>query len=207
MAASENVLSIESDALTQIVAIRDNEPGDTEFALLMEVSGVNGLQFSYDLSFVPLEDATDDDIVEAHGDLSVILRRQDLEKLSGATLKIGAQGLAIDNPNTPPSPFADLVPGTLEGPLADQVKIFIDQAINPGIAAHGGATRLVSVDDENQVYLEMMGGCQGCGMAAVTLKQGIERMILEQIPEVSAVIDVTDHAQGTNPYYEGAHHH
>src|SRR5690554_2732545 len=100
MAASETVLSIDSDALTQIVAIRDNEPGDTEFALLMEVSGVNGLQYSYDLSFVPVEDATDDDIVEKHGELSVILRRQDLDNLSGAVLKIGAQGLAIDNPNT-----------------------------------------------------------------------------------------------------------
>jgi len=207
MPSEDTVLSIDPDALNQIVAIRDNEPGDSEFALLMEIAGVNGLQYSYELSFVPVEDAGDDDVLERHGDLALILRSKDVPDLTGAVLKIGAQGLAIDNPNQPASPFVGTVPGTLEGPLADRVKQLIDQSINPGIAGHGGAARLVSVDDNNYVYLEMLGGCQGCGLAAVTLKQGIEQMILEQVPEVAGVVDVTDHASGANPYYEGAHQH
>ena len=88
--------------------------------------------------------------------------------------------------------------------MADQVQQLLEQSINPGIAMHGGAARLVSVDEQNYVYVELTGGCQGCGLAAVTLKQGIERMILEQIPEVVGVVDVTDHASGTDPYYQSA---
>ncbi|HEX2370502.1 MAG TPA: NifU family protein, partial [Acidimicrobiia bacterium] len=69
--------------------------------------------------------------------------------------------------------------------------------------AHGGAAELVSVEDDT-VYLRMMGGCQGCGMAQVTLRHGIERILLEAIPELVGVVDVTDHASGDDPYYESA---
>ncbi len=203
--ADDTVLTIEPDALTQIVAIRDNEPGDAEYALLMEITGVKGADFAYELSFVPLDDAGEGDIVERHGDLAVVLREGDRANLSGAVLRIGSQGLAIDNPNSP-SPIAGApeIEGTLEGPIADQVAQLIEQAINPGIAMHGGAARLVSVDDANYVYVELSGGCQGCGLAAVTLSQGIERMIMEQIPEVAGVVDVTDHASGSDPYYQSS---
>lgn len=199
----EPILTIEPDALTQIVAIRDNEPGDAEYALFMEVTGIKGADFAYELSFIPVDDAGDDDFVERHGDLAVVLKEKDRSNLQGAVLKIGAQGLAIDNPNSP-SPLAgsEPPPGSLEGPVADQVQQLIDASINPGIAMHGGAARLVSVDESNYVYVELTGGCQGCGLAAVTLKQGIERMIMEQIPEVAGVVDVTDHASGSDPYYQ-----
>jgi Fe/S biogenesis protein NfuA len=80
----------------------------------------------------------------------------------------------------------------------------IEEEINPSIASHGGATRLVSIDDDNVVYLELMGGCQGCGMASVTLQQGIERILKERVPEVTAIKDATDHAGGENPFYEAA---
>lgn len=202
---AENILTIEPDALTQIVAIRDNEPGDAEYGLLMEITGIRGSDFAYDLSFVPVEDAGPEDVVERHDDLAVVLREKDLADLTGATLKIGSRGLAIDNPNSPsPLSGSEPPPGTLEGPVADQVQQLLDQSINPGIAMHGGAARLISVDEKNFVYVELTGGCQGCGLAAVTLKQGIERMILEQIPEVAGVVDVTDHASGTDPYYQSA---
>ena len=202
---SDTILTIEPDALTQIVAIRDNEPGDDEYGLLMEITGIKGADFAYDLSFVPVADAGPEDIVERHDGLALILREKDRTDLTGAVLKIGSRGLAIDNPNSP-SPLAGSAPppGTLEGPLADQVQQLLEQSINPGIAMHGGAARLVSVDEKNYVYVELTGGCQGCGLAAVTLKQGIERMILEQIPEVAGVVDVTDHASGTDPYYQSA---
>ena len=76
----------------------------------------------------------------------------------------------------------------------------IDEQINPGVASHGGTVRLVDVRD-NVVYVTMGGGCQGCGMASVTLTQGIKQMIRDAAPEIVDVQDVTDHAAGSNPYY------
>jgi Fe/S biogenesis protein NfuA len=91
--------------------------------------------------------------------------------------------------------------GDLEGPLADQIAQVLAESVNPAIAAHGGRAELVSVDGST-AYLKLAGGCQGCGMAQVTLKQGIERILLEAIPEISEVVDVTDHAAGSDPYYQ-----
>ena len=69
------------------------------------------------------------------------------------------------------------------------------------VASHGGVVSLLEVKDSS-AYLEFGGGCQGCGMIDVTLKQGVEVMIKEQVPEIEAIYDVTDHAEGTNPYYQ-----
>ncbi len=195
-------LTIEPDALAMIIEIRDNEPGDAEFGLLMEISGLDGHQFKYDLSFVPVDDAGEGDVVERHGSLAVIHRERDLPNLDGAVLKIGEAGLSIDNPNGPSPMMPGVVPGDLEGPLAEQVQALLDSQINPAIASHGGGARLVSIDEDNVVYLELLGGCQGCGLASVTLKQGIERTLMEAIPEITGVMDATDHAHGQNPYYQ-----
>ena len=84
--------------------------------------------------------------------------------------------------------------------LKTRVQELIDSMINPAVAGHGGFVELIDVTD-NRVYLQMGGGCQGCGAADVTLKSGIERLIKEEIPEVTEVLDTTDHASGQNPYY------
>ncbi|PYN43337.1 MAG: hypothetical protein DMD95_14030 [Candidatus Rokuibacteriota bacterium] len=84
--------------------------------------------------------------------------------------------------------------------LKTRVQELIDSMINPAVAGHGGFVELIDVQD-NRVYLQMGGGCQGCGAADITLKAGIERLIKEEIPEVSEVLDTTDHAAGANPYY------
>ena len=84
--------------------------------------------------------------------------------------------------------------------LKTRVQELIDTMINPAVAGHGGFVELVDVQD-SRVYLQMGGGCQGCGAADVTLKAGIERLIREELPEVSEVVDATDHASGSNPYY------
>jgi Fe/S biogenesis protein NfuA len=91
----------------------------------------------------------------------------------------------------------------LHGELADRIRQVLDLQINPAIAAHGGSAELVAVEDSS-AYLRLGGGCVGCGMVAVTLKQGIESAIRSGVPEIARVIDVTDHAAGTNPYYEPA---
>jgi Fe/S biogenesis protein NfuA len=84
--------------------------------------------------------------------------------------------------------------------LKTKVQELIETMINPAVAGHGGFVELIDVQD-NRVYLQMGGGCQGCGAADITLKSGIERLIKEEIPEVIEVLDTTDHAAGSNPYY------
>jgi Fe/S biogenesis protein NfuA len=84
--------------------------------------------------------------------------------------------------------------------LATKVQELLDSTINPAVAGHGGFVQLIDVKD-NKVYLQMGGGCQGCGAADITLKSGIERLIREELPEVEEVLDTTDHGAGSNPYY------
>ena len=84
--------------------------------------------------------------------------------------------------------------------LKTRVQELIDTMINPAVAGHGGYVELIDVQ-ESRVYLQMGGGCQGCGAADITLKSGIERLIKEELPEVVEVLDTTDHSSGTNPYY------
>ncbi len=84
--------------------------------------------------------------------------------------------------------------------LRAKVQDLIDTMINPAVAGHGGFVELIDVQD-SRVYLQMGGGCQGCGMSDVTLKAGIERLIKDELPEVEEVVDTTDHSSGNNPYY------
>ena len=206
---STQPLSITDDAVGKIIEIRDGEESEHELALFIEITGINGPQFVYELSFMPVSDQKDTDERYEYGELSVLIPKKDTENLDGATLSLGSDpanpALAIDNPNQPATPLmnTDSIPGDLVGPLADKVQQVIERQVNPAIAGHGGAAKLVSVDDRT-AYLQLMGGCQGCGMASVTLKQGIERILKDAIPELLAVEDVTDHASGTDPYYEAA---
>ena len=88
--------------------------------------------------------------------------------------------------------------GTEEGKAIRQL---LDERINPQVAAHGGHIALVDVKGDT-AYIRLEGGCQGCGMADVTLKQGVVREIQARVPAITTVLDVTDHAGGTNPYYQ-----
>ena len=202
----ENVLTLSSDAVDMIVSLRDQEPGDQEYGLAIEVSGIRGAQFEYELSFVPVEDQTENQIREDHDGLSILIPHHDVEKLSGASLELTPQGLAMNNPNLPQSPAMAVGAeprGDLTGPLAERISIVLEENINPAIAMHGGAAELVSVDG-TVVFLRLSGGCQGCGMAQVTLSQGIERILRDSLPELTEIVDVTDHASGADPYYQAA---
>ena len=122
--------------------------------------------------------------------------------LRGASLHVGPSGLAIDNPNSP-TPTIGNGDAVTDGPVADRIRQVLEERINPAIASHGGYAELVAVEGDT-AYLRMGGGCQGCGMADVTMKQGIEQTLKREIPEITAVMDVTDHTSGTNPYYASA---
>jgi Fe-S cluster biogenesis protein NfuA len=84
--------------------------------------------------------------------------------------------------------------------LRDRVQQILDEQINPGVASHGGYVELLDVKDNN-IFIRMGGGCQGCGAADMTLKMGIERIIRDHVPQIREVFDTTDHAAGQNPFY------
>ncbi len=206
--AEEQVLNITQKALDKVLAIRAQEPDADELALGIRISGVEGTQFSYEMSMVRSDDLQDDDHVEDHGGMTVFVPQDSLEKLRGATLDLSRDllnpGLVLDNPNSPsPKIGADAPPLNTSDPVAVRVQQVLDAQINPAIASHGGVAELVAVED-GTAYLRLGGGCQGCGMAQVTLSQGIEQALVGSLPEISGVVDVTDHASGSNPYYEAA---
>jgi Fe/S biogenesis protein NfuA len=152
----------------------------------------------YEFALVDDEPSGGDQVVPFDG-FQVLLDEASAARMEGATVDWieGDQGTGFNVTNPNARKLGEAAP---QGELADRVRQILDTQINPTVASHGGNIALVDVDGAD-VYLELGGGCQGCGMARVTLKQGVERMLREAIPEVGQVIDATDHAAGTNPYY------
>lgn len=199
MPTDQQVLTVTDEAVGAILGIRAQEPDAEDLALTVAVAGVRGVDFTYELSFIPVEDAGAGDSLTFHGDLPVVVVSGSIGNLEGATIAVRDGGLAIDNPNSP-LPAFDLGGATLEGDFAGRVSAVLEHQINPAIAAHGGYAELAGVEGTD-VYLRMGGGCVGCGLAQATLTQGIEVAIRDAIPEVTRIVDVTDHASGTDPYY------
>src|SRR5581483_1203498 len=156
-----------------------------------------------DLAFEPLAECAPDDVRHDQGGLAVVVPAESVDKLIGATLDLPSNpeqpGLVLRNPNRPQVPrLGD--PIELTGTAEDKVRQLLDQQVNPAIAAHGGYASLIRVEGDT-AYITMGGGCQGCAMSALTLREGIESAILASIPEITEVIDETDHSSGENPFY------
>jgi Fe/S biogenesis protein NfuA len=197
MTLDERIISISEAALHRILDVRAKEPDAANLALCLEVAGRRGPGFGYELAFVPVAEAGAGDVVDRYGDLPVVIPAASVESLRGAALHFDGHGLSIENPNRPPrEPWW---PGD-DAPLGERVAAVLEHEINPAIAGHGGWAQLVEVEGDT-VYLSLGGGCQGCGMAQVTLRQGIEVGLRNWVPEIGSVVDVTDHASGDHPYY------
>jgi Fe/S biogenesis protein NfuA len=147
-----------------------------------------------------------DTVIRGDG-FHVLVDQQSLPLVNGARVDFVDQllqrGFRVEAPAAPPpmalGPVADL---DLSDPNVASVQRVLQEQVNPGIASHGGMATLLDVRD-NIAYVALGGGCQGCSMASVTLKQGVERMIKEAVPEIISVVDATDHASGSNPFYQG----
>ena len=199
----EVVLEVTAPALVQVLALRANEADADELGLRVEITGIAGVEFTYDLSFDPVADADPaaGDSVVLQGDLPVIVPAGSIDRLRGATLDLprnGSEGLVMRNPNRP-NPLAG-VDLELSGDVVERINQLLDQSVNPALAAHGGYAKLEGVQDD-VAYVTRGGGCQGCAVSAVTLREGIEAAILEAIPEITRVEDATDHTAGANPFY------
>ena len=197
------VLLVTDAARATVFDIRANEDDADALGLRVEVTGASGVDYTYDLSLEPIEEAAEDDFVREQDGLTVIVPADSVSALTGATLDIpsvaGQGGLVIRNPNRP-NPLGELGQLELTGDAANKVTILLAERINPALASHGGYAELVGVEGE-KAFVTMGGGCQGCAMSAATLREGITKAILEAIPEITEVVDTTDHEQGENPYY------
>ena len=201
-AVDGTIVTVTEAARAKVLEIRSAEDDPDTLGLRIGVVGASGVEYAYDLAFEPVADAAEGDSVVTDGDLTVVIPADSIDKLRGATLDLpsssGQGGMVIRNPNRP-DPLAG-VELDLHGDIAQKVTQLLEQAVNPMLAAHGGFASLHGVED-TRVFLSMGGGCQGCAVSAMTLRQGIEAQIRSAIPEVTEIIDVTDHDAGQNPYY------
>jgi Fe/S biogenesis protein NfuA len=204
-------VALTDEARKKVIGFKPAGSDGDEQAMWIEITGQAGGEYTYDLSLKPLSAAGLYDAIEHHPGLAVVIPAADFDRLRGATVDwssdLMAGGLRVTNPNKPSLSASPAVgvrpPADLSGDVQQRVMQVLEQHINPSIAAHGGRADLVAVED-GTAYVRMSGGCQGCGMASVTLSQGIEVALRDGVPEVARVVDVTDHAAGTNPYFEPA---
>jgi len=202
------VLTLTDKALAKVLELRADEGNAASLALWVEVSGTSGGAYTYDMYFQAASEAGPDAWAGVQEGLTVVVPAASAPNMVGSVLDLNeslmGSGMNIRNPNRPQaSPAMTGPPPDLSGDVAQRVIQVLDAQVNPSIASHGGRADLVAVED-GAAYLRLSGGCAGCGMAAVTLSQGIEVAVKQSVPEIVRIVDVTDHASGTNPYYEAA---
>jgi Fe/S biogenesis protein NfuA len=190
------MLTLTEAAIQKVVSIMEAQ-GRLGDGLRLAVAGRSSTGFRYSLGLVEEGQEDADDVVVDSGQFKVFIDPQSVPHLEGASIDyvdngVQGSGFKVDNPNP-----------VWTDPLAIRVQELIDERINPGVASHGGFVELLDVQD-GTVYVRLGGGCQGCGMVDVTLRQGIEALIREELPEIQQVVDTTDHASGRNPYYQPA---
>jgi Fe/S biogenesis protein NfuA len=208
MNGPEKIVTVTERAKNRALGVRAEEPDGDKLVLFLEVTEPNGFEYGYDLYFDDEGAIKPDDLVQDEGELKVVIPAESTDKLRGATLDLSQNllnpGWVVDNPNSPsPAVGGGIRPEDLTGTVEERVAQVLEQTVNPAIAMHGGRADLVAIEGDT-VYVQMSGGCQGCGLASVTLTQGIEVTLREAIPEIEHVVDTTDHAAGSNPYYQPA---
>jgi len=189
------MITFTGTARRKVLELLESE-GRQGSALRFAVLGRMGGVFHYRLAFMdPAERAAGDTVVEIEG-FQVLVDQESAPHLGGTVVDYvespSQSGFRIDNPNP-----------LWTDPVASAVQKLIDDEINPAVSSHGGFINLLDVKD-GVVYVQLGGGCQGCGMAHVTLKRGVEARIKEAVPQVREVVDTTDHAGGSNPYYSSS---
>lgn len=187
------MIIIEDSAREKILAMLNAE-GKAQSALRVRITGRGASGYQHKLSLVEPGYEKAEDILSEHDGIRVLVDPKTAANIEGARIEfvddLYGGGFKVSNPNQP----------QWSNELERQVQELIDSQIAPSLAAHGGYLELLEVKD-GKAFVHFGGGCQGCGMADVTLKQGVEKLIKDTLPEITAVLDTTDHAQGENPYY------
>ena len=187
-------ISATAAARTRIAQVRANLK-QPDAGLRIAITGRQQGAFVYDMQLVaPGEERQGDMVVDTLEGITIHIPLASAPYLDGITLDadLPMGAVRVNNPN----------PLWLD-PIAERVQRLLDEEVNPSVASHGGHIDLLDVTD-GVAFIHMGGGCQGCGMAEVTLGQGVRTAILDSFPEIREVRDTTDHAQGANPYYQAA---
>ena len=165
--------------------------------LRLQISGRKEGRFQHLLSLVEDGAEREGDLAVESSGIRVYVEPIDASYLDGLEIDFykdedGHEGLEFKNPNP-----------IWRDPREFQLQDLFDQQINPQIAGHGGVLSLMGVHGRT-AYVQFGGGCVGCGMLSVTLKQGVEKTVREHLPDIEEIVDVTDHDSGKNPYYKPA---
>ncbi len=191
-----NLTAAAQEHFSSLLAKEFDVPGTN---LRISVSNPGTMKADVGITFCPPGDEDETDLQIKFPQFILFIEQISIAALRSAvidykTTEFGGQ-LSVK------APFIKGVAPASSAPLTEKVQYIIDTEINPNLASHGGFVSLEDIVDNGVVVLRFGGGCHGCGMADVTLKTGIEKSLLEQCPEITAVRDVTDHAVGANPYY------
>ena len=190
---TSDMLSISPKAREMLDQFAEQADESNEMLLRVEIVGRGPNGFQYDLQFVSADDRKDDDVELELEEMRVLVAARSVQYLEGATIDyketLMGGGFSFDNPNP-----------LWVDELSKAVAEIIASEVNPVVASHGGHVDLIGVDS-GKAIIAFGGGCQGCGMVDVTLKQGVEVMIKDSVPGISEVVDATDHTAGTNPFY------
>ncbi len=205
IATNENQIIQLSQAATAKIAELIETRGKPGLVVRVAIRGsLPGGGYQTEFKFQERSEAAEADIVQPAGSFDLIFEPTVAEKIQGSKVDFDEKRYSAGfNIEYPPR---NLFPPGVEArhdwtdPLAQQVQKVIDETINPGVAGHGGWVLLTDVKDKS-VYVQMGGGCQGCGLSAVTLRAGIENAIKQAVPDVQEIVDVTAHEAGENPYY------
>jgi Fe/S biogenesis protein NfuA len=197
---TDTIVEITEEALKQLMVLRDEEPEKERLGLRLEVISEPGEEFKYDLSFEIVTQAAFSDEVRTINGLKIIIPLQSYEHINGAVLDFSdRQGLIIRNPNKPLAPSVEGLVNDDE--LSATIEMELSTEVNPALAAHGGFVSYAGHDGEGVAYLTMGGGCHGCSMSRMTMMEGVQTTLIEKVPGVVKVRDLTDHTSGENPYY------
>ena len=192
--AGELGITFSDVARSKLVEVLTGYPEEVA-GLRLKITGRTSQGFEHVLTIVEKGIEPEDDATVQYPDFLLYVEGEHIEDLRGTKVHYefkgpNVSGLEFHNPNP-----------VWRDPLAQEIQRIFDEQVNPQIAAHGGFVQLLELRGK-RAYIEMGGGCQGCGMANVTLKQGIEVAVKEALPEIEELVDITDHQSGDNPYYK-----
>ena len=194
-----------TDRAREVVASFLEQSGGELEALRISMVPGSPVAPRFELTLVTQSERGEDETEVDGGGFPVLVKEAEAPRLEGATVdyveRVNESGFEVRTVPQEKPAAAKAAAGEPEGELADRVRTVLNSQVNPAIAAHGGAINLVDMDG-TEVYVEMTGGCQGCALSRMTLKQGVERMLRQALPELTAVHDVTDHSEGANPYFQ-----
>jgi Fe/S biogenesis protein NfuA len=189
-------LEITENAIEYLGGLIEKQPEGTNVRLYITEPGTSKAETC--LAFSKPDSHQADDLVREYPNFSVYIELKSNPFLEEAQVdfskdRLGGQ-LTIKAPNAKLPQISD------ESSIEDKINYILQMDVNPGLASHGGVVSLVAMD-EGVAILEFGGGCQGCGMAETTMKDGVAAQLQQQIPEITEVVDETDHSAGENPYF------